>query len=395
MLRILVKSKYRDLMLGVALLCAGAALVLYPSQSMDAGRQGLQLCANVILPSLFPFFVLSSLVVELGIARYLGHALERLMWPLFRVGGAGASALVLGFVGGYPVGARTAIQLYEQGLLSKPEVQRLLAFCNNSGPAFILGVAGAGVFGSGTVGLLLYLVHMAASLCVGLLFRFYGSSVPARPSRRSAPQFQAVRFSVAFTNSIKSSFSSVLSICAFVVFFTVAIRLFSLCGIMDGAAHLLTVLPLRLDLTMARQLLTGLVEVSSGVTMLMGEGALSGRVSMAAFMLGWAGLSVHCQVLSFLGDSGLSASSYLLGKGLHGLLSVLFTAALTNLFPLSQPVSSYLAIQAEHLSMLEANSALAIATVSAWLLWLAFLALCVLAIRRTKKRGGKSIKYAL
>lgn len=395
MLRILTGSKYRDVVLGVALLCAGAALVLYPSQSMDAGRQGLQLCANVIFPSLFPFFVLSSLVVELGMARYLGHALERLMWPLFRVSGAGASALVLGFVGGYPVGARTAIQLYEKGLLSKPEVQRLLAFCNNSGPAFILGVAGAGVFGSGTVGLLLYLVHMVSSLCVGLLFRFYGRPVPDNSVRRDTPQFQTARFSAAFTNSIKSSFSSVLNICAFVVFFTVIIRLLSLCGIIDGAARLLTTLPLRLDLTMARQLLTGLIEVSSGVTALMGEGALSGRISMAAFMLGWAGLSVHCQVLSFLGDSGLSAFSYLLGKGLHGMLSALITAVLIRILPLSQPVSSYLAVQAEHLAMLEANSTLAISAVSAWLLWLGFSALCILAIRRSKKRGGKSIKYAL
>lgn len=395
MLRILTGSKYRDVVLGVALLCAGSALVLYPAQSMDAGRQGLQLCANVIFPSLFPFFVLSSLVVELGMARYLGHALEGLMWPLFRVSGAGASALVLGFVGGYPVGARTAIQLYEKGLLAKPEVQRLLAFCNNSGPAFILGVAGAGVFGSGTVGLLLYCVHMISSLCVGLLFRFYGRSASDRAVRRSAPQFQTTRFSAAFTNSIKSSCSSVLNICAFVVFFTVAIRLLSLCGIMDVAAHLLTTLPLPLDLTMARQLLTGLIEVSSGVTALMGEGALSGRISMAAFMLGWAGLSVHCQVLSFLGDSGLSAFSYVLGKGLHGLLSALFTAALTRLFPLSQPVSSYLTAQTELLATLEANSALTISAVSAWLLWLGFSALCILAIRRGKKRGGKSIKYAL
>lgn len=395
MLRILTKPKYRDLVLGIALLCAGAALVLYPAQSMDACRQGLLLCANVILPSLFPFFVLSSLVVELGMARYLGHALERLMWPLFRVGGPGATALVLGFVGGYPVGARTAIQLYEKGLLSKPEVQRLLAFCNNSGPAFILGVVGAGVFGSGTVGLLLYLVHMAASLCVGLLFRFYGRSDLQKPLHRCAPQFQTVRFSCAFTNSIKTSFSSVLNICAFVVFFAVVIRLLSLCGILDGVARLLTALPLRLDLTMARHLLTGLLEVSSGVTGLIGEGTQSGRISMAAFMLGWAGLSIHCQVLSFLGNSDLSVFSYLLGKVLHGLLSAVFTAVLTQLFPLSHPVSSYLAAQTENLALLEINNVLVISTVSVWLLWLGFFAFSILAIRTGKKRGGKSIKYAL
>jgi len=394
MLRMLSKPKYRDLVLGIALVCAGAALVVYPSQSMDAGRQGLQLCFNVIFPSLFPFFVLSSLVVELGMARYLGQALERIMLPLFRVGGPGASALVLGFVGGYPVGARTAIQLYETKQLTKAEVQRLLAFCNNSGPAFILGVVGTGVFGSGTAGLLLYFVHIAASVCVGLLFRFYGRPAAKRPLTSHTLQFQAVRFSHAFTSSIKNSFSSVLNICAFVVFFSVLIRLLSLCGIMEVAARLLTALP-HLDLTMARHLLIGLFEVSSGVAGLIGEGALNGRVSMAAFMLGWAGLSVHCQVLSFLAGSGLSSFSYLVGKALHGLLSALFTAGLMRLFPLPQPVSSYLAIHAENLTLLEINRSFALATASAWLLWLGFSVVSILAIHTRKKRSGKFAKCAL
>ena len=115
-------------MVGAALVLAAAGLVLWPQQSMEAAREGLGLCANVILPSLFPFFVLSGLVVELGLVGYAGRALECVMYPLFRVPGACASALALGFIGGYPVGARTAIGLYEKGLCSKIEAERLLAF---------------------------------------------------------------------------------------------------------------------------------------------------------------------------------------------------------------------------------------------------------------------------
>lgn len=397
MLRMLTRAKYRDLFLGIALLCAGGGLVLYPEQSMDAGRQGLQLCANVIVPSLFPFFVLSSLVVELGLARYLGQALERLMWPLFRVGGVGASALVLGLVGGYPVGAQTAIKLYEAGQCSKDETQRLLAFCNNSGPAFILGVVGAGVFGSGAIGLLLYLSHATACLCVGLLFRFYGKTTSCSKPPRTAPHFQTTRFSTALTSGIRSSFASVLNICAFVLFFSVVIRLLFLCGIMDAVAGLLAALlsPLGFDRVLARQLLTGLLEVSSGVTSLSRSGGLSGQISMAAFMLGWAGLSVHCQVLSFLGDSGLSPGTYLIGKSLHGVLSAFFTLLLSSAFPLPQTVSSYLTEQAETLATLDAASILPFFAASACLLWLLFLATSTLVVRRAKKRCGNGRGYAL
>ena len=164
--RLMGKRQYRELLLALGLLCAALALVLWPGEAMGAMRDGLKLCGNVIVPSLFPFFVLSSLVVELGMSRYLGRMFQPVMAPLFRVNGACASALALGFVGGYPVGARTAISLYQNGQCSKTEAERLLAFCNNSGPAFIFGVVGAGVFGSGALGLLLYLVHMAASLLV-------------------------------------------------------------------------------------------------------------------------------------------------------------------------------------------------------------------------------------
>ena len=112
MSRLLSRQQVRDALLGLALLGATLALMLYPQQSMEAARTGLQLCYNVIIPSLFPFFVLSSLVVELGLAGYVGRALEGVMRPLFRVPGSCASAVALGFIGGYPVGARTAISLY-------------------------------------------------------------------------------------------------------------------------------------------------------------------------------------------------------------------------------------------------------------------------------------------
>ena len=213
-----------------------------------------------------------------------------------------ASAVALGFIGGYPVGARTAIALYENGQCSRAEAERLLAFCNNSGPAFILGVVGTGVFGSGAAGLLLYLAHVAASLLVGVLFRFYRYREPPRPSRRPEAHFQAARFSTAFTRSVTGSLASALNICAFILFFTVTIRMLTLSGVLTGLARLLSRLcaPLGLDQVWAERLLTGLLEVSSGVSSLTGGRSPGGCPWPPSC---WAGLSlsVHCQVLAFLG----------------------------------------------------------------------------------------------
>lgn len=393
MSKLLAKQWIRDILLGLALLCATLSLMLYPQQSMQAARDGLALCYNVILPSLFPFFVLSSLVVELGLAEYLGRLLEPVMRPLFHVSGACAAAFALGFIGGYPVGAKTAISLYQQGACTKTEAERLLAFCNNSGPAFILGVVGAGVFASSRVGVLLYLAHAAASVCVGLLFRFYKAGRGEGGKRERPPQFQAKRASAAFTGAIQNSFLSTLNICAFVVFFTVVIRMCFLSGLLPGLAELLgrTFAPLGLSQAWAERMLTGLLELSSGVWTLSGEGSLSGKLSMAAFMLGWAGVSVHCQVLSFLGGSGLSVRTYLVGKLLHGGLAALFTGGLVRLFPLDATVSTYLAEQVEGIAQLDFQSALSISTTVAWLVWLAFFLIALAAVRKSSRKIRRNV----
>lgn len=390
MSRLLSKQWIRDLFLGLGLLLSTLALLFYPQESMEAARDGLRLCYNVIIPSLFPFFVLSALVVELGLAGYLGRLLEGMMRPLFNVSGACASAFALGFIGGYPVGAKTAINLYEKGMCTKTEAERLLSFCNNSGPAFILGVVGAGVFGSSRVGLLLYLAHAAASVCIGILFRFYKRGSRGKAEPRPAPQFHAQRFTVAFTGSIKNSFLSTLNICAFVVFFTVVIRMLSLAGVLTGAAGVLGALlsPLGFDAQWAERLFIGVIEISSGVWSLSGTGALAGRLSLAAFMLGWAGVSVHCQVLSFIGGSGLSVRTYIVGKSLHGALSAAFIAVLFRVLPFELPAAEYLAEQVASLAALDFHTALTISTVAAWVVWLLFFGAAIYALYRLPVRNS-------
>ena len=371
---LLSRRALRELLCALGLGLAGLGLVLAPGQAMEGARTGLELCFNVIIPSLFPFFVLSALVVELGLASYLGRALEPVMRPLFRVNGACASAVALGFVGGYPVGARTALSLYEKGLCSRTEAERLLAFCNNSGPAFILGVVGAGVFGDSRVGLLLYLTHALASLLVGLLFRFHGGAERRHKSRSQAKPIEAVTIPAAFTGAVTRSLQSTLNICAFVVFFAVVLQLMSAYGVFTALARLLAMAGFEPE--WARRLVAGLLELSSGVSSLRGGAHFAGRVSMAAFMLGWAGLSVHCQVLSFLIDSGLSVRTYLLGKLCHGLIAAGLTWCLTRLFPLSAPVAEYLADQADSIAAMDFSTALAASSLAALAGWLILAALC-------------------
>lgn len=384
----LSKKGVRDLLLGLLLALAVLALIIWPQRSAAAAKDGLVLCYNVIIPSLFPFFVLSSLVVDLGMAGYIGRAVERIMRPLFNVPGVCAPALVLGLIGGYPVGAQTAVGLYEKRQCSKTEAERLMAFCNTSGPAFILGVTGAGIFGDSRIGILLYLVHAAAAVCVGVIFRFYKRSKTEGRDCPHAPVY-ARRLSAAFTGSVKNAFTAIFNICAFVVFFTVLIQMLSHSGVLRFLAVPLAALGLPVE--WGERFLTGVLEVSSGVWALAEVGPTPGSVAMAAFVLGWGGLSVHCQVLSFAGESGLSMGPYFAGKLLHGGLSALLAGLICRLVPLQGQELPGLTRPAGLFAM-NTVSGVNISAVAAGVLWAAFFAV---AVRLAQKNSGKRHRHVV
>ena len=300
--------KIRDRLPLLAVLCCFSALLLLPEVSAQAARDAMLLCAQTLIPSLFPFFVLSSLLIACGASELLSALLSPLMRPLFGLSGAGAAALALGLCGGYPVGARTAAELVENGALSRDEGERLLAFCNNAGPGFLLGVCGASVFSSSRV---------AAALCAGLLICRALPPVPHGTYPHKSAKAQ--RFSTAFPAAVQNALTGCLNVSAFVVFFTVLARL------------LLHFLPEAFASSLPCALLLGFLELTSGVLSL--PCSRAGFLSCAA-LLGWGGMSVHFQTRSMLAASPLSARYYLKGKVLQALLSLLLSLpALPFLFP--------------------------------------------------------------
>ena len=155
--------------------CSGALALLLLTCGDTAAqgvRDGISLCLASVIPALFPFFVAAQLLTSLGAAEALGRAAGPLFRRLFGIDGAGAAAFLLGLIGGYPVGAKTTESLVRQGLLTPEDGVLLLTFCNNAGPAFILGIAGSGVFQSARASMWLYLIHAGAATAVGLVFCF-------------------------------------------------------------------------------------------------------------------------------------------------------------------------------------------------------------------------------
>ena len=279
-----------------------AALLWDAAGAAEAVRRGIELCLASVIPALFPFFVVSSL----GAGR-AARILERPFRALFRCGGAGAAAFLLGMLGGYPVGAATVASLVRQGDVSPAEGRRLLAFCSNAGPSFIIGVAGLTVFGSARTGAYLYLIHITAAMAAGFLLRgrraVTGGTYhpPARSGLISA-----------FLSAVQGAASAMGRVCAFVVFFLVLLSLTErLTGPLPPWA-------------------AGFLELTNGVLRL--SPTRTGFITAAA-LLGWGGLSVHCQTASVLDGTNVPLDRYFLGKALQSLLSALLAAALWHIIP--------------------------------------------------------------
>lgn len=303
------------------------ALLSFPAEAAAGAREGLTLCGRTVLPALFPFFVLSGLVVELGYGERLGRRLEHIMGPLFGLSGQGAAALVLGLIGGYPLGARTVGELYRRGQLPKWEAERLLLFCNNAGPAFLLSVVGVQLLGSPGAGWLLLGTHVAGAVLCGVAARLHPAGAPATASK---PTAASPPFSTAFSAAVSSGVGSALNVCACVVLFGVLLRLLERIGVLEAGTALLAALGLPQDC--AAPLFSGALEMTNGLAALPREATLP-VLTAAAFVLGFGGLSVFCQTSSLLSGSGLSPIWCLRGQLLHGLLSALLTAAAAAVFP--------------------------------------------------------------
>lgn len=114
------------------------SLLLFSKTNLPSIKQGLSLWANSVVPSLFPFFVATELLMHTNIISHLGNILNKYMYPLFHVRGEGSFAFIMGIISGYPMGAKIACEFRKNNICTKEECERLLSFTNNSGPLFII-----------------------------------------------------------------------------------------------------------------------------------------------------------------------------------------------------------------------------------------------------------------
>lgn len=279
-------------------------LILDGKTAVGSAQQGIDLCLRTVIPSLFPFFVLSILLTS----SLLGASIPvlRPVSALFRIPSGSESILLTGFLGGYPVGAQCVSAAYRSGQLNRSDAQRMLSFCNNAGPAFLFGMIGS-MFPHGWMVWLLWAIHIFSAALTALILP--GGSENDASVSSSQP--------VTFTAALRASLSVMATVCGWVVLFRVLI------GFLNR--WILWLLPV-----WVRVAVSGLLELSNGCCSLTDVPNVGMRFLLCSGMLAFGGTCVTMQTVSVTG--GLSLKQYFTGKLLQTLISLMLATGMQFLF---------------------------------------------------------------
>ncbi|SFS92226.1 sporulation integral membrane protein YlbJ [Paenibacillus sp. 453mf] len=328
-----------SIVFGLLIICI--FMMFYPAAVWNAGVRGLSIWWDVLFPSLFPFFVISELLLGLGIVHFTGTLLHPLMRPVFRIPGTGGFVAAISYASGYPIGAKLTAKLWEKKQITRDEGERLVAFTTTSDPIFLIGAVSVGFFQLPAVAVMLAIAHYGAGLIVGLLMRFHGKKDSTAESEQPVDKPHRLRGALEamhkariedgrtmgelLRQAIQSSLQLITVVGGLVVFFCVILEVFTQAGLMTGMYHTVELMLKTLGLPpeISQSLVGGLFEVTLGARYAgtLAEIPLMYKVAAAACVLSWGGLSVHAQVVSILNPTPLRYAPFLIARLVHALLS--------------------------------------------------------------------------
>lgn len=269
-------------------------LILDTKTAIEGTTEGIALCLNCIIPSLLPFCILSKLVC----AGILGKKL-----PFSNALGmpkGTESILILGLIGGYPIGAQCIDDAYQTGAISETDAKRMLGFCNNAGPAFLFGVMSC-LFSTKTPLISLYIIHILSAILVGLLL----------PSKSVNQCTLSGTGTLTLTKAVEQSVKTMISVCSWIIIFKIILSFIQRWFGLFLSPEMYAVV-------------AGILELSNGSLALLGIDQLGLRFILASVFLAIGGGCIALQTISVTKHCGIGV--YFIGKLLQGMISLFLSS---------------------------------------------------------------------
>lgn len=280
-------------------------ILLYPHFSLYYAATGLSLWFDRMVPVLFPFMLLSTIMIRQNLTEDFAGILYPILGPLFRISRNCVYCILLGFLCGFPMGAKVIAQLYERKKLNHREAEFLLAFCNNIGPVYFLGflLPTIGVYRTGKVPIFLLGMY-GIPLLYGLFLRFTGFLLPSghfkmwgNKAIKKAENTEP--FTLSLEGAMQSSIAGITTLGGYMILF----------NLLNLIPHALSLLFSNVEGELLLSSINCMVEITSGISRIGSSFPL-----IVLILLPIGGLSCIAQTASVLKDTNLSMSRYLIHK---------------------------------------------------------------------------------
>ena len=311
----------------VGIIIAITSLMIFPKESAQGIKDGLMLLYETIVPSLFPFLVLSSYVAESPATNSFVNLIQPFTSKLFRTNGGGIVAALLGFAGGYPVAAKTICQLFEDKKLTQRDAEKLFCWCINPGAAFVITAVGTFMLKNTFCGVLMYSSIIISSLITGVAVGFLlpdGEKADTKPSMEKKADI--------FINSVKNGNNAMISVMGWILLFSC----------INNVTR--KIIPYKTAILV----IGAVTEVSNGCKI-----ACQGNMSLPVIcaLLSFGGFAVIFQVAPYARRCHVSLKNFICWKILNGALSAFICTIGECIFPHATQVSTTLTIGSSSLHL--------------------------------------------
>lgn len=315
----------------------GFLLLRFPEVSAQGISDGIDLSLGTLIPTLFPFMIVSTLITKENLFDRIPKFIKKLTKTIFALDGKCLGAIIISMVGGLPLGCKMASDLYDNGEISQSQARKMTLFCFCTGPAFTISSVGLYMLGSKEAGVLIYTSLILSAITVGILSRFFEDDDSLYHQTKTDDQKET--FSTNLVRSVSSGSSAMLNICAWVIIFSCIIRLIEILPLNESASFFLSCI----------------LEVTNGAYIASGNMPLP----IIAGIIGFGGFCGHCQVMPYLVKLRLKYKYFFVSRIIGGALSVIYCKLLTDIFPVSYEVFSIGTLPTQRASGLSAAVSIA------------------------------------
>ena len=318
-------------------------IIIYPEQCLASAKTALENWLGIVVPSLLPFFIANSILMDTGVIKFIASLFEPLTKKVFRCSGYFAYVFISSAVSGYPTGAKLTADLYTRGQVDHDTAARIIKSTSISGPAFISAAVCVGMLHAGSMTPYILIPHYLSAIIISLILSMNKTKhILKRPSEKgnlyeffyNNPLYQKNIGSI-LADAVNSSIKTILSIGGFIILFSVLLSILETSEIIILPSALIKPFLSLFNITKnaANPVIAGVFEMTAGSLYLTALNiSIKSKLLLLSAIITFAGLSIHAQTYSIAADAKIKLKGFAIVKTIQAVISTTLTALMLWIF---------------------------------------------------------------